>query len=60
MATDIGKVIDNLVSVYDFTDKTVVHVGAGGGQLIAYARSALRVIAVDPDAEAGRLARTGV
>ena len=52
MATDIAKVIANLRSCYDFTDKSVVHVGAGGGQFIAYASDARHVLAVDLDAAA--------
>jgi predicted RNA methylase len=41
--------VANLVAFYDVADKTVVVVGAGGGQLIEYVRSARRVIAVDRD-----------
>lgn len=52
MATDISKVIANLTSFYDFRNKSVVHVGAGGGQFIAYASDAHHVLAVDPDAVA--------
>jgi len=52
MATDIAKVIANLTSFYDFRNKSVVHVGAGGGQFIAYASDAYHVVAVDPDAAA--------
>jgi len=50
VATDIAKGIANLTSVYDFDGKTVVHVGAGGGQFIAYAATARHVLAIDPDA----------
>jgi predicted RNA methylase len=49
VATDLPQIVANLVAFYDFTDKTVVAVGAGGGQLIEYARPARRVIAVDKD-----------
>jgi SAM-dependent methyltransferase len=52
MATDITKVVANLTSCYDFRNKSVVHVGAGGGQFIAYASDARHVLAVDPDAAA--------
>jgi SAM-dependent methyltransferase len=52
MATDVGKVIANLASFYDFRNKSVVHVGAGGGQFIGYASGARHVVAVDPDAAA--------
>jgi len=57
LATDIGQIVANLAAFYDFSRKTVIDVGAGGGQLIEYARSAARVIAVDPDeAAVARLA----
>ena len=49
MATDIGQIVANLLAFYDVANKTVVAVGAGGGQLIEYTRSARRVIAVDRD-----------
>jgi ubiquinone/menaquinone biosynthesis C-methylase UbiE len=52
MATDINKVIGNLLGFYDFKDKTVVSVGAGGGQMIEYGRTAKKVIAIDSDGEA--------
>jgi hypothetical protein len=52
MATDIAKVIANLTSFYDFRNKSVVHVGAGGGQFVGYASDARHVVAVDPDAAA--------
>jgi hypothetical protein len=52
MATDIAIVIGNLTSFYDFRGKSVVHVGAGGGQFVGYAVNASRVVAVDPDAAA--------
>lgn len=52
MATDIAKVLANLAGFYDFTNKTVVHVGAGGGQFVGYASTARHVVAVDSDAAA--------
>ena len=52
MATDIGTIVENLVSFYDFGGKDVIHVGAGGGQMIAYARYPRRVVAIDNDAGA--------
>lgn len=58
MATDIRALIDNLTAWYDFRDKSVIHVGAGGGQLIGYAGATRSVLAVDSDAEAVR--RLGV
>jgi SAM-dependent methyltransferase len=52
MATDIDAVERNLTSFYDFKDKVVVHVGAGGGQLIGYSEIARSVLAVDIDENA--------
>lgn len=49
MATDLAQIVANLLGFYDFTGKTVVAVGAGGGQLVEYARPAGRVIAIDKD-----------
>jgi NAD(P)-dependent dehydrogenase (short-subunit alcohol dehydrogenase family) len=49
MATDLDEIIRNLTGFYDFTGKTIIAVGAGGGQLAGYARAARRVIAVDTD-----------
>lgn len=50
MATDISSVIKSLNSFYDFCGKDIIHVGAGGGQFLEYARNARKVIAVDNDA----------
>lgn len=52
MATDIDQIVRNLTDFYDFAGKTVIAVGAGGGQLAEYGRQAHRVIAVDTDAAA--------
>jgi len=52
MATDIAKVLGNLFDFYDFSGKTVVSVGAGGGQFIEYGRPARSVFAVDNSREA--------
>lgn len=49
MATDIDAIVSNLCSFYDMKGKSVIHVGAGGGQLIGYAFDARSVLAVDPD-----------
>lgn len=51
MATDIDAIIRNLENFYDFNDKSVIHVGAGGGQFIEYAARARSVLGVDPDQE---------
>lgn len=60
MATDIGKVLANLATVYDFSGKVVVHVGAGGGQFVSYAKTARHVLAVDPDEDAVARLRAAV
>ena len=52
MATDIEKVLLNLLSFYDFSGKKMISVGAGGGQLVGYAKTAGSVIAVDSDSKA--------
>ncbi len=52
MATDIEAVIRNIGSCFDFTGKSVIHVGAGGGQFIGYAGRAREVLGVDPDPSA--------
>lgn len=49
MATDVNEIVNNLLEFYNFNDKTVVSVGAGGGQLIAYGRTAKKVLAIDYD-----------
>ncbi len=58
MATDVRALMENIQSCYDFRDKSVIHVGAGGGQLIGYAMAARTVLAVDRDPDAVR--RLGV
>ena len=52
MATDINKIIANLLEFYSFQNKTIITVGAGGGQLIEYGRVSKYVVAVDYDLEA--------
>jgi hypothetical protein len=49
VVTDIRKIVLQLSAFYDFTGKNVVAVGAGGGQLVEYARPARHVVAVDRD-----------
>jgi len=49
MATDIEAVLRNIESCYDFAGKSVIHVGAGGGQFVGYAARARKVLGVDPD-----------
>jgi len=60
MATDIAAIVRHLEAFYPFKDKTVLHVGAGGGQFIAYAAHAKRVVGVDPDPEAVDRLKTAV
>lgn len=52
MAADIKRMIDNLLGFYDFNNKTIISVGAGGGQFIEYGRYSKQVMAVDIDQEA--------
>jgi len=52
MATDIRKMIDNLLKFYEFDNQTVISIGAGGGQFIEYGRNSRQVIAIDNDKEA--------
>lgn len=52
MATDINIIEKNIRSIYDFHNKTVIQVGAGGGQLIGCAKDAESIIAVDNDPSA--------
>ena len=49
MAADIAAIIRSIESCYDFTGKSVIHVGAGGGQFIGYAGKTRKVLGVDPD-----------
>ena len=49
MATDLEAVLRNIESCYDFSGKSVIHVGAGGGQFVGYAARARKVLGVDPD-----------
>jgi len=52
VATDTRQITLHLSAFYDFADKVVIDVGAGGGQLAEFARPARQVIAVDRDAAA--------
>ena len=60
MATDIAAILRNLGSCYDFTGRSVIHVGAGGGQFIGYAGRTRSVLAVDPDAGAIERLKTAI
>jgi 16S rRNA G966 N2-methylase RsmD len=52
MATDILAILKNILEFADFNNKTVIAVGAGGGQFAEYGRKARRIIAVDINLEA--------
>ncbi|MBN1981325.1 MAG: hypothetical protein JW795_07340 [Chitinivibrionales bacterium] len=53
MATDYSRIAHDLITFYDFNDKRVVHVGAGGdGKLMAYVDEAKNVIAIDTNSGA--------
>jgi len=60
MATDLAAIVANIEAFYDFGGKTVIHVGAGGGQFIGYAARARGVLAVDPDPGAVERLRTAI
>jgi hypothetical protein len=57
VATDIQKIVENLLAVYDFSGRTIIVVGGGGGQFIEYGRSARQILALDKDAGAIRKLR---
>lgn len=52
MAADYPKMVADLLEFYALKDKTVLAVGAGGGQLIEYGRTARKVLALDSDPQA--------
>jgi 2-polyprenyl-3-methyl-5-hydroxy-6-metoxy-1,4-benzoquinol methylase len=52
MAADYRMMVANLLAFHDLSGKTVITVGAGGGQLIEYGRAPARVLALDNDAAA--------
>ncbi len=59
MAADYARLIAQRRSFYDFTAKTVLFVGAGGGQLLDPTVKAKKLIAIDPSKEAlGELERS--
>jgi ubiquinone/menaquinone biosynthesis C-methylase UbiE len=49
MSAKIEEIINELRSFYDFSNKQIISVGAGGGQLVDYAEKARKVIAIDND-----------
>ncbi len=54
MATDYAQLTKNLLRFYDFTDKVVLFVGAGGKQLLDLSAGMKTLIAIDQDVEALR------
>ena len=52
MATDYKKLVEDLLAFYDFKEKTVLSVGAGGGQFIEFGRETGQVLALDSDGQA--------
>jgi len=54
MAADMEAIKARAAAFYDFAGKTVLHVGAGGGQLVDAARGAARITAIDVDEAAVR------
>jgi predicted RNA methylase len=52
MAADYQKMVADLLAFTDLKDKTILSVGAGGGQLVEYGRAAGKVLALDSDAQA--------
>ena len=54
MATDYAQLTKNLLRFYDFTNKVVLFVGAGGRQLLDPSAGTKKLIAIDQDAEALR------
>lgn len=60
MAADILAILKNVLEFADFTDKTVIAVGAGGGQFAEYGKKARQIIAVDFSPEALEVLRKQV
>lgn len=44
MATDVNLIIKNLLEFYDFNQKVIVSVGAGGGQFVEYTEDAKNIL----------------
>jgi len=60
VATEIAAIITNLRYFYEVADRTVIDVGAGGGQFVEFAARARHVLAVDPDGDAVATLRTAL
>jgi predicted RNA methylase len=54
VAADYARLTRNLLQFYDFTNKVVLYVGAGGRQLLDSSAGAKKLIAIDQDVEAQR------
>jgi SAM-dependent methyltransferase len=54
LATDYAQLTKNLLRFYDFTNKIVLFVGAGGRQLLDPSAGTKKLIAIDQDVEALR------
>jgi hypothetical protein len=54
LATDYARLTQNLLRFYDFTDRVVLFVGAGGRQLLHPSAGTKKLIAIDQDVEALR------
>jgi len=52
VTVDIRQVVEYLRGFYDFTDRVLIAVGAGGGQFLDVYREARKILAVDRDPEA--------
>lgn len=52
MPTDYAKLTENLCRFYDFRDKFVLYVGAGGRQLLDPTSGARKIVAIDKDVHA--------
>ncbi|HEY4933878.1 MAG TPA: methyltransferase domain-containing protein [Terriglobales bacterium] len=52
MAVDLRELTENLLRFYDFRDKVVLFVGAGGRQLLDPSAGTRKLIAIDQDEEA--------
>ena len=58
MVVDRNKLSADLAEFYDFSGKSVVYVGAGGGQLLSPETGVRKVIAVDSNAESLKVFRS--
>ncbi|MBU4268119.1 MAG: class I SAM-dependent methyltransferase [Acidobacteria bacterium] len=52
MMVDVLVILKNILEFIDFNNKTVIAVGAGGGQFAEYGKKARRIIAVDSNPQA--------